>query len=57
MSKDILNPVNTTNSSSPAIKHAAEEPKNWRGQGETSVEKAISDDPRKNPVCPQVIKH
>lgn len=56
MKRDILTPVDTTSSPSPAIKHAAQEPKNWRAQGEESVPKVLAEDPRKNPVCPAVVK-
>lgn len=53
MSKDILAPVNTTQSPSPSIRRAAEEPANWRALGETSVPKAVADNPTKNPICPE----
>ena len=56
MKKDILAPVNTTQSSSPSIKHAAEEPKNWRAQGQPDVNAALKEDPRKNPMCPAKVK-
>ena len=56
MSKDILSPVDTTQSSSPSIKHAAQEPANWRAQGETNVQQAVKDNPQKNPVCPESLK-
>lgn len=51
--KDILQPVNTTNSSSPSIKNAAEQPKNWRAQGEANPKVAVQENPTKNPVCPE----
>lgn len=53
MGKDILAPVSTTQSSSPSIRRAADEPKNWRAQGEKNPKKAVTDSPTKNPVCPQ----
>ncbi len=56
MSKDILQPVNTTQSTSPSIRRAAEEPKNWRALGETDVKKVIQDAPTKNPVSPETNK-
>jgi hypothetical protein len=56
MAKDILKPVDTTNSSSPTITRAAGEPKNWRAQGATSPQQAIKEDPRKAPVCPKKLK-
>lgn len=53
MSKDILQPVNTSQSSSPSIRRAAQEPKNWRALGETDVKKVVQDAPTKNPICPE----
>ena len=53
MAKDILQPVDTTNSSSPSIKRAAESPSDWRGQGSVTPKDALARDPRKNPVAPQ----
>lgn len=54
--KDILKPIETTATSSPSIKHAAEEPQNWRAGGETDPKKALADNPTKKPLCPKVIK-
>lgn len=51
--KDILSPVNTTQSPSPSIRRAAQEPANWRGQGEENVGQAVQSNPTKNPVCPE----
>ena len=48
--EDILKPINTTDSSSPSIRKAAEEPKNWRALGERDAKKALRDSPTKNPV-------
>ena len=48
--KDILKPINTTDSPSPSIRRAAEEPKNWRALGERDAKKALRDSPTKNPV-------
>jgi hypothetical protein len=53
--KDILQPVNTTQSSSPSITHAAMEPANWRAQGQTDVQQAVKDNPTKNPICPKSV--
>jgi len=52
MTKDILQPVNTTTSTSPSIRRAAEEPSNWRALGQPDVQQAIKDNPTKNPVSP-----
>lgn len=49
---DILAPVNTTNSSSPSIRRAAEEPENWRRGGEIDANKAIANNPLKTPINP-----
>lgn len=53
--KDVLLPVNTANSNSPSIRHAAKEPANWRALGETNVQQAVNSNPTKNPVCPKNI--
>ena len=53
--KDVLAPVNTEQST-PGMKNALQEPRNWRGLGETSVSQAITDNPTKQPICPAVLK-
>jgi hypothetical protein len=39
--RDILKPMNLTDSTSPSIRRAADEPKNWRAQGEKNPKKDI----------------
>lgn len=55
MAKDILQPVSTTNSSSPSINSIQHQTDQWKRQGETSPIGALQNDFRK-PIDPKSLR-